>query len=147
MGETMIREMTIRDYDDVIKLWQKTAGIGLSDADSRENIRRYMERNPGLSYVAEQNGAGIIGAVLCSHDGRRGYLHHLAVDACCRGQGLGRSLVERCMAKLREAGITKCHVFIFKDNETGKAFWTHNSWAVRQDLTIASRNIDSNYSP
>jgi putative acetyltransferase len=63
------------------------------------------------------------GAVLCGHDGRRGYLHHLAVAESHRRGGIGRQLVERCLTGLRSIGIMKCHLFIFIDNDIGLDFW------------------------
>jgi N-acetylglutamate synthase len=45
------RELTLSDYDAVIALWQSADGVGLSDADSREAIGRYLARNPGMSFT------------------------------------------------------------------------------------------------
>ena len=65
-----IREMRPDDYPVVIALWQACEGIGLSDADSPEAIARYLEHNPGLSFVALEQDQ-LLGAALCGHDGRR----------------------------------------------------------------------------
>lgn len=67
-------------------------GIGLSNADSQENIAGFLERNPNLSFVAVANGK-IIGTVLCGHDGRRGYIYHVMVSDAYRNQGIGKALV------------------------------------------------------
>lgn len=56
-----IRVMSTADYDAVLELMQKTPGISLRDADSREATERYLERNPGMSFVAEVDG-GWLGA-------------------------------------------------------------------------------------
>jgi N-acetylglutamate synthase len=136
-----IREMTSEDYDGVATLWQRTEGVGLdADVDSSEGIAGYLGRNPGTSYVARQNGQ-VIGAVLCGHDGRRGYLHHLAVDGRWRRKGIGRALVEKCLAKLASVGIRKCNIFLFGDNELGEAFWKQNGWAERRDLKILQKQV------
>ena len=45
-------EMTVLDYPEVIALWQKTEGIGLSGADTLEAISAYLARNSGHSFVA-----------------------------------------------------------------------------------------------
>ena len=47
-----ITPMTIADYTAVYALWSATPGLGLTAADSREAIGRYLDRNPGLSFVA-----------------------------------------------------------------------------------------------
>lgn len=135
-----IREMTPQDYDAVYALWEQTEGVGLSAADSRERITRYLERNPGHSFVAV-DGAAVVGAVLCGHDGRRGYLHHLAVVPAYRRQGVGRQLVERVLAALQKAGIDKCHLFVFRTNAPALAFWQANGWQVRTELQLLSRNL------
>ena len=137
---TQLRTMTIDDYDGVVALWRATEGIGLSEADERSAIGRYLERNPGMSFVACDQGH-VVGAVLCGHDGRRGHLHHLAVAPSHQCQGIGRQLVERCLAALAEAGIDKCHLFVFAGNAAGAAFWKRVGWAERVDLVVMSKRM------
>lgn len=133
-----IREMTIQDYDAVIALWQSADGVGLSDADSREAIGRYLARNPGLSFTA-WDGDLLVGAVLCGHDGRRGYVHHLAVRPSHRRHGIGKALATRCLDALAVEGIDKCHLFVFAVNANAIAFWKSVGWGQRVDLNVMSR--------
>lgn len=131
--------MTARDYDAVLSLWQSIPGIGLDDgSDSRSGIARYLKRNPGLSFVACY-GDRIVGAVLSGHDGRRGYLHHLAVAAPNRRLGIGKGLVSRCLRELASRRIPKCNIFLFHANASGRAFWEHNEWKFRQDLRVLQK--------
>ncbi len=134
----VIREMMIHDYEEVLALWQASEGVGLSDADSEESIARYLHRNPGLSFVAH-DGEHLVGAVLCGHDGRRGYIHHLAVSERHRRRGLGRVLVERCLSALRRDGVDKCHIFVFADNRDTIAFWKSIGWTQRVELVMMSQ--------
>ena len=135
-----IREMTIADYDPVYALWNESEGIGLSDADSKEGIKRFMGRNPGFSFVALDEGK-IVGGALCGHDGRRGYIHHLATTKSHRHQGIGRSLVGRCMYALMRVGIGKCHLFVFGDNQGAIDFWEKVGYAQRVELVMMSQQI------
>jgi N-acetylglutamate synthase len=137
-----IRDMTRQDYEPVIGLWCRCAGVVLSSADRPDAIGRYLDRNPGLSLVAEESGR-VIAALLCGHDGRRGYLHHLAVESEYRGRGVGRGLVERATGRLRRAGIAKCHIFVLRDNPAGRSFWTHLGWVVREDIGIVSLGLET----
>jgi ribosomal protein S18 acetylase RimI-like enzyme len=134
--------MSIDQYDEVLALWKRCPGVGLSGADAREPIAGYLQRNPGMSFVAIAHGR-IVGAILGGHDGRRGYIHHLAVDAPFRRLGIGRQLVDNCLSKLEEAGIQKCHLFIFHENREGIAFWEANAWTLRRDILVMSRNLEA----
>jgi N-acetylglutamate synthase len=136
-----ILPFSIELYEEVLTLWQACEGIGLSDADSRENIQRYLDRNRGMSFVATVDGR-VVGAVLAGHDGRRGYMHHLAVHADYRRQGIGRKLVELCAKALADAGIQKCHIFIFNHNTAGIAFWNSMGWTPRADIGVISKAIE-----
>jgi putative acetyltransferase len=135
-----IRPMTIADYEEVLRLWQATDGVGLSESDEREAVAAFLERNRDLSRVV-LDGSRIVGAVLCGHDGRRGYLHHLAVARSCQKRGLGKALVCACLADLAKLGIPKCNIFLFADNAAGEAFWKHNGWAKRTDLQVMQKVI------
>ncbi len=114
--------------------------MGLNDADSRENLANFLARNPGLSFVAARGGT-IIGTILGGHDGRRGFLYHLAVCAEAQGNGVGRRLVEHSLATLKAAGITKCHLFVMADNSRGLAFWDHIGFKQRADIHICSQDL------
>jgi putative acetyltransferase len=137
----IVRSFRIEDYDAVITLWRRTEGVGLNESDTRRAIAAYLRRNPNLSFVAEKDGR-IIGAVLCGHDGRRGYLHHLAVSKRHRCRGIGWQLVSACLAKLRKAGIQKCNIFIFANNTEGMKFWTHTGWSLRTELRLMQIRLD-----
>jgi ribosomal protein S18 acetylase RimI-like enzyme len=129
MTEYAIRAMTIADHFAVLALWSGIEEIVLTDTDAREPMQRFLDRNSGLSLVVEVDKA-LVGAVLCSHDGRRGYLHHLAVAPDFRRQGLGSALVQRCLSLLQREGIVKCNIFILEDNESGLAFWERNGFKM-----------------
>lgn len=134
-----LREIQIDDYDRIYALWNSTPGMGLSNADSLQNIGKFLTRNGGLSFCYEKDGR-IIGTILCGHDGRRGYIYHVTVAEEFRGNGIGRALVEKSLLKLREEGIDKCHLFVFTDNDIGNAFWLSSGWIIRNEIAVYSRN-------
>ncbi|TYP70056.1 ribosomal protein S18 acetylase RimI-like enzyme [Paenibacillus methanolicus] len=134
-----LRAMEEDDYDAMIELWRGVDGLELSGADSREGIAKYLARNPGMSFVAEAEGR-IVGTVLGGHDGRRGFINHLAVDPACRGQRIGAELTERCLGAIAADGIGKCHIFVKSDNEIGKGFWARTGWSKRSGFDVFSRD-------
>jgi N-acetylglutamate synthase len=137
-----IRALALADYDQVIALWKSTEGMGLGESDTRPAISAFLKRNPGLSRVIKSDKGEIVGALMCGHDGRRGYLHHLAVPRTFRKKGLGRALVDACLADLKALGIPKCNLFLFADNLPGRDFWVHEGWTPREDLIVVQKPLD-----
>ncbi len=130
----MLRVMTIDDYDEVYALWKQIQGFGIRSVDdSREGIGRFLERNPMTSVVAVEDGK-IVGAILCGHDGRRGCLYHVCVDAGYRMRGIGKSMVVFAMEALKREKINKVSLIAFTKNDIGNAFWNRIGWTRRQDL-------------
>jgi ribosomal protein S18 acetylase RimI-like enzyme len=132
-----IEEMSIDHYDEARALWQASEGVALSSVDSRDNIKRFLERNSGMSFIVMDNDV-LVGAVLCSHDGRMGYLTHLAVDKTHRRKGLGRSLVGRCLYTLMSIGISKCTLLVMEYDAGAMAFWESIGLKGRVDLLMMS---------
>jgi len=128
-----LRVMTLADYDAVLQMMRDTPGISLRDADSRESTERYLQRNPGLSFVAEAD-AMVCGCIMAGHDGRRGYLQHLLVLPEYRRQGIANALVERCVSSLEAQGIHKAHLDVFKTNVTAAQYWQSQGWKLRDDI-------------
>jgi len=140
--ELPLQPMTHDDVEAVLALWSETEGVGLHESDSPDRVRAYLDRNPGMSLVA-RDAERIVAAVMCGHDGRRGCLYHLAVAPGYRTQGLGRSLVDRCLASLAAAGILRCNIFLYADNDLGEQFWRQCGWKRRVDLAVLQREINS----
>jgi ribosomal protein S18 acetylase RimI-like enzyme len=132
--EIQTREFCIDDYDAAVDLWNRVEGLDVAEGDDRETIRRFLLRNPGLSRIAVAR-AKIVGAVLCGHDGRRGYVYHLAVDPGYQGRGLGRRLIDECLAGLKKVGLERTNILVAKDNPRGLEFWRRCGW---EDLDGAS---------
>jgi N-acetylglutamate synthase len=133
----VLHPLTPAHHEQALALWQACEGIGLSDADSRCNITKYLDRNPGCSFGA-WGGNRLVGTILGGHDGRRGYIYHLAVHPEYRGRGIGRQLAEACLSALKAEGINKVHLFVFNVNKKAIAFWEHVGWTLRKDISVMS---------
>ena len=137
-----IRKMTIEDYEAVYQLWFSTAGMGLRTLDdSREGLVKLLDRNPNTSFVATIEDE-IVGVTLSGHDGRRGYIYHTAVRTSHRGQKIGKALLEAVYSAMKEEGINKMGLLIYKDNDNGNAFWTSQDWVQRTDLNYYDKNLN-----
>jgi ribosomal protein S18 acetylase RimI-like enzyme len=108
--------------------------------DSREGIEKYLKRNPDTCFVALE-GDALAGVILCGHDGRRGFIHHMAVAEGYRNNGIGTALVDAALSALRAEGIHKVALVAFKYNEAGNAFWEKMGFTVREDLNYRNRAL------
>ncbi len=137
-----LRAMTAADGAEALAFWSSVPGLGLSAADEPAELARFWERNPGLSFAACDENARLVGTVLAGHDGRRGFLYHLAVAPEYRGRGLGKALVGASLDGLRAMGIQKVHLFVLADNADGLAYWSAApGWKRRGDLLVFSRDL------
>jgi Acetyltransferases len=130
--------MTSSDYQSVIELWNACEGVRANE--TREELGRILDRNPGLCLVARAGNA-LAGAILCCHDGRRGYLYHLGVHPNFRRQGIATRLVDRCLTELDRLGIRRCTIFLIRGNADGEAFWRQHGWRERTDLVAFAKNL------
>jgi len=136
-----LREMEPADYDAVVALWSQTPGVILQPlTDSREGIARLLERNPGLSVVALLE-RGIAGSLLASHDGRRGFLQHLAVAPPLRGHGVAKAMIGRCLDGLSRHQLGWVHLDVAVTNEAAGAFWEKAGWSFQSHLMRLSRKL------
>ncbi len=128
LNEVQMEPMTIEDYDEVRALWMTISGFGIRTLDdSREDIERFIRRNPTTSVVAKVDGC-IVGSILCGSDGRQGALYHVCVAKPWRRHGIGTLMVAYCMRELSRMGINKVSLIAFRRNDVGNAFWRNIGW-------------------
>ena len=136
-----IRPMTLDDYDRVWALWMSCRNMGFNDLDdSREGIGRFLKRNPDTCFAAEAD-RDLAGVILAGHDGRRGYIYHMAVAEDYRRHGIGSALVDRCLEALKHEGINKVALVAFRTNDAGNAFWERMGFSLRDDLNYRNRAL------
>jgi ribosomal protein S18 acetylase RimI-like enzyme len=132
-----IRTFAPADHAAALALWQRTPGVGLSEADAAGPFMQFLARNPGTSFCAWQ-GDELVGTVLCGHDGRRGLIHHLVTAPAQRRSGIASALLAQGLAALRAQGIHKCHLLVYQDNAAGLGFWERVGAVHRHELALLS---------
>jgi ribosomal protein S18 acetylase RimI-like enzyme len=138
-GEAKIREMSLSDYDAVTALWRSLPGMGLSGADERGEIRKFLERNPSTSLVLLM-GDRIIGTILGGFDGRRGYIYHLAVAEGEWGKGFGSMLLRELEGRFSSLGVQRVHLMIYTDNRF-LPFYKKRGFFMRDELFLLSKDL------
>jgi len=104
------------DYRRVVDIWTEgRLPVKPQGRDSRANIEKQIALRNVLFLVAESGGR-VVGTVLATHDGRKGWLNRLAVDASCRRRGIGRRLILEAEKRLAAAGMEIFACLIEDDN-------------------------------
>jgi ribosomal protein S18 acetylase RimI-like enzyme len=125
------RPLFADDFDATLRLWNAAAGVRANETP--DEFARILARNPNLSSCAI-DGQELVGAVLACHDGRRGYLYHLAVAASHHRRGIGAELVRRALDGFKAEGIRRASLFVVSNNQAGSEFWQSQGWFRRDDL-------------
>jgi ribosomal protein S18 acetylase RimI-like enzyme len=106
-GRLRIEAFRIDDYDSVMALWA-AGGLPLKPRgrDSRESLARQIGL-PNVRFLVARDGEGgrLVGTVLATHDGRKGWINRLAVDAALRRRGVGARLVRAAEDWLASEGM------------------------------------------
>ncbi len=101
----LIRAFRMEDYEAVVKLWKEgNLPLKLDGRDSRVNIERQIALENVIFLVAEQAGR-VVGTVLATHDGRKGWINRLGVDRRLRRRGIGKRLVDEAEDRFEALGL------------------------------------------
>ena len=88
-----IKPLKLEDYDAIINVW-KLAHLPFKPRgrDKKDEIKRQISASPDIFLGAYVNGQ-LIGVIMGSDDGRKGWINRLAVHPGYRRQGLAGSLI------------------------------------------------------
>jgi ribosomal protein S18 acetylase RimI-like enzyme len=118
----MSERLTIRgiepaDYDAIVQLWCDSGlSVRLRGRDAREPFLQQLQTFPATYLLAELDGV-IVGTVLGTHDGRKGWINRLAVHPERRRRGIAQQLIRACEEALKEQGIEIFAALTETDNE------------------------------
>jgi N-acetylglutamate synthase len=137
--EITIREMTPEDYDSVTRVWTE-AGLPYRPLgrDRPDKMRAEMNRGTAVFLVAETGGR-VVGVVLGTHDGRRGWINRLAVLPAYQRHGIAIRLVREVEQRVEGLGIEIVSALIESDNEASMGFFRAIGYLYSPDVEYVSK--------
>lgn len=108
--------------------------------DSRERMLKEVSRETATLLVAEnESGKTLIGTVLATHDGRKGWINRLAVASAFRHRGIARRLLEEAEKALYNRGMEIIACLIEDYNEVSMEFFQKSDYIKHTDIFYFSK--------
>ncbi|HPB59462.1 MAG TPA: GNAT family N-acetyltransferase [Candidatus Saccharicenans sp.] len=137
--EVLIRKFKISDYDQVINLWQLCQlPLKPEGRDSRCQLEQQIKLDQIIFLVAEKEGK-VIGTVLASHDGRKGWINRLAVHPDARRQGLGTQLIKKAEEELEKQGLILLAALIEEENSASRDLFVRLGYEPHPEIVYFSK--------
>ncbi len=132
--------MEIRVFDEadgpaVIALWKQVFDYPEPRNDPAAIIRRKLAAQRDLFFVAVADGK-VVGTVMGSYDGHRGWIYSLAVDPEHHRQKLGTALLRHVEKVLAGQGAPKINLQVLPSNAGAIAFYEQLGYRVEERVSM-----------
>jgi ribosomal protein S18 acetylase RimI-like enzyme len=133
------RRMSLDDYDDLVALW-KAAGLEHrpDGRDSRASVARDLAR-PGNLFLMAWDGDLAVGSVLCTEDGRKGWINRLAVRPSHQRRGIATMLVEAAEEHFNSLGIGVYAIIVHRGNASSLALFHALGYENHEEMIYLSK--------
>jgi ribosomal protein S18 acetylase RimI-like enzyme len=133
------RALTIKDYDEMLRLWEEAdLNSRPRGRDSKESIKEQMTAAPDF-FLGAFEDRQLIGVVIVSSDGRKGWINRLAVHPNYRRQGIATTLVAKAENTLRRRGIHIFAALIMESNIVSKKLFRELGYEELKEVSYFSK--------
>lgn len=138
-----IRPAIEGDYYAILELWSRAE---LSHEphrrDSPAAFQQQLKLYGEFTLVAEANGK-VIGSLIGTHDGRKGWINRLAVNPDYQKQGIARRLIETVEQAFRSKGIEIVAAVVAVNNTPSRTIFTKSGYVARTDVIYFRKELKS----
>lgn len=129
-----IRSATADDYERLISLWT-LCGMD-PEIQGRESKGAFLQQLQHFRdlYLVATVGEQIVGVVLGTHDGRKGWINRLAVHPDQQRHGIASALVTACDKVIRAQGIGIVTALVEPENTASAALF--EALGYREDAPV-----------
>jgi len=129
-----IRSLTIADYDRILVLW-KCARLPFKPLgrDRKGAVQAQMAEDPDFFLGAFEDNR-LVGVVVATSDGRKGWINRLAVDPDFRRRGLAEKLISEAENVLQKHGVRMFCALIDADNKVSKQLFRKCGYKEHRDI-------------
>ena len=131
----IIRNYQQSDKEQLIALWKEVFNPKKPHNDPELAINIKIKHKDDLFFVAEKEKQ-IVGTILVGFDGHRGWIYSLAVLPKFRYKGIGKELVDKAVAELKNLGCLKVNLQIMGDNSYVLEFYKKSGFIVEDRISM-----------
>jgi len=132
--ELAVVNLTADDYEAIRAVWEASGlPVRAGGRDSREQFERQMAGDLQRAIGVKQ-GDELVGVVLTTHDGRKGWINRLAVRPDFRRRGAGKCLIAGAERLLHAQGIGIIAALIEDWNAPSLALFQGAGYSVHPDI-------------
>jgi len=138
----VVRILNTSEIDLLIDLWNKSSlPIKPQGRDTKKNIKYQMQIENNRFFVADYQHQ-IIGAVIASHNGRKGWINRLAILPEFRSRGIATSLIKRSEEFFVTHNIKIFACLIEDWNDESMTFFHKNDFTSHKDIIYFTKKVD-----
>ncbi len=127
------------DQESVIELWKSAFNYDSPHNDPLTSIKRKIEYNDNLFFVAETDDRKIIGTIMAGYDGHRGWIYSLAVKQKHRNEGIGTLLLHYAENELLKLNCPKINLQILASNQEVIDFYKKNGYNIEERISMGKK--------
>ena len=132
-------------YKRICEIWEMS-GLPYkpSGRDSYDALKARLEETPTWilgAFIGEK----LVGAVVATHDGQRGWINRLATDPDYQRKGIAKKLMREAEDLLRTKGIGLWAALIEEDNIASRNLFNSQDYVESKDLIYYSKRISKDY--
>ena len=121
ISEFKIRLFQDSDRTDVIDLWHR-CNLVVEQNDPQRDIDNKLKFQSDLFFVGTVSNR-IVATAMAGYDGHRGWIYYMAVDPDYQRRQIGRRMMEKAEAALKERGCPKINLQVRTSNRAVIAFY------------------------
>jgi len=142
MNKFIIRELRLTECDSLIDLWiNSSLPIKHKGRDTKENIEKQLQIENNRFFVAEIDGE-LVGAIIASHNGRKGWINRLAVLPEFRGKEIASALIMKSEEFFISNNVQIFACLIEDWNDYSMKFFKYKDYIEHKDIIYFTKKLN-----
>jgi len=135
-----VRTLGVADYEAICHVWE-ASGVQLQRT-GRESLEAFTRQMNGgtQTVLGAFEGETLVGVVLITHDGRKGWINRLGILPDQQRKGIGTLLVHAAETLIHDMGLTIVAALVEHHNEASLSMFKRAGYQVNATYYLTKRD-------